>query len=634
MFITLFILSISFVFSQGTKKQAKILKNPGIGKIIKMDVLNSKYQETNLSISPDGKYLFFMSENPSSWSTANYAGEKGRYDGDIWYSQNINGNWQKPKNVGRTINTPQGEDEPNISPDGQTVCFQSWRTDWKTTGGPYYKAELSGTKWKNPVGLNSGITEFFKNMEKTGQNQGTDGATFSSDGKKFIIAYGAGYRSNMDIYMSTKDSKGKWSTFKKLPISTPNNERSPFLAADGKTLYFASDGYTGFGKLDIYKTTLNDDGTCGEVVNIGEPFNTKEDDYGFVLTASGDDAYFVRNGDIYYVDLRKTTQDIKPIPTVILSGIVRDSISGKPLEALVKVKDMSNNTEVGTSRSNANTGEYSVVLNRGKKYLQLVDRAQYKEYSKSIGVPSDTNFTEIKRNVDLVPISFEPQVVPVDTIKPIVKDTIKPVVKDTIKPINEIKKDTIKKEVIKPPILPTKTEPEKNCLTKLLDNTHLSFGLAGAYPPAFGLKAELDYKNFGFTLSGLYLPNVGELDETKPPEKFKSDNYSKTFLAAIIYHFPLNCQFYPFVGLYYGLQQRHWKKDIVSQGGIYPQEGDYTAYHYGIALGTKIFFGNSFYIEPSLGLGKNSVHSQPSGDIIRWDYQAMLWLSGCFIFEL
>ena len=59
-------------------------------------------------------------------------------------------------------------------------------------------------------------------------------------------------------------------------ISTPKNERSIFIAADGKTVYFASNGYGGKGGLDILKTTLNEDGTFDELYNLGEPFNTKD----------------------------------------------------------------------------------------------------------------------------------------------------------------------------------------------------------------------------------------------------------------------------------------------------------------------------------------------------------------------
>jgi hypothetical protein len=629
--IILFSFVFTEVFAQAKKMPAKILKNSITVK--KIDVLNSSYPETNLSITPDGKYLFFMSENPSTWSTKNYNGI-GRYDGDIWYSQKVGGNWQKPKNLGRTINTPQGEDEPNVSPDGQTVYFQSWRTDWRTTGGPYYKAELSGSNWRNLQGLNSGITEFFKSKDPN--NSGglaTDGATFSPDGKKFIVAFGKNYNDNMDLYISKKDSKGNWSDFKKISLNTAGNERCPFLAADGKTLYFASNGYDGFGKLDIYKTTLNDDGTCGEVLNIGEPFNTKDDDYGFVLTASGNEAYFVRNGDIYYADLKKSTEDLKPNPMVILSGIVRDSLTGKPIEATVKIKDMGSNQDVATSRSNSNSGEYSVVLPVGKKYMQIVTKKSYNDFSRTFSIPEAAPVKELKYDVNLLAAGTVVQ--PIDNKHVVTRDTI-PAKKDPeIKTIRDTasvvkqKKDTVSSDTN----LVHTVEEQSKCTDLFYRYQSVSFGLTGSIPLSYGLKIEYDYRNFGFAIGALHFPRIGELDETKPDEELKSDNYSNLILLAISYHLPINCRLYSLIGLYGGFQFREWKKDIGSPGRKDVRNGSYCANHFGEAMGLKYFVTPDFYLEGSLGFGTNSVHSQPSGDIIRWDFQILAWLGICYYLQ-
>jgi Tol biopolymer transport system component len=630
--IILFSFVSTEVFAQAKKMPAKILKNNITAK--KIDVLNSSYPETNLSITPDGKYLFFMSENPSTWSTKNYNGI-GRYDGDIWYSQKADGNWQKPKNLGRTINTPQGEDEPNVSPDGQTVYFQSWRTDWRTTGGPYYKAELSGSNWRNLQGLNSGITEFFKSKDPN--NSGglaTDGATFSPDGKKFIVAFGKNYNDNMDLYMSKKDSRGNWSDFKKISLNTSGNERCPFLAADGKTLYFASNGYDGFGKLDIYKTTLNDDGTCGEVLNIGEPFNTKDDDYGFVLTASGNEAYFVRNGDIYYADLKKSTEDLKPNPMVILSGVVRDSLTGKPIESTVKIKDMSNNQDIATSRSNSNSGEYSVVLPVGKKYMQIVTKKGYNDFSRTFSIPEAATVKELKYDVNLLAAGAVVQTI---ENKPVITQDSIPVKKD---PEIKIIRDTAsiikpKKDTVVPVITPVRINDSlEYCKNKFYLYHNFSVGFTGSIPLSYGLKVEYDYRNFGIALGALHFPQIGELDETKPGEEYKDDNFSNLFLLAFTYHFPINCKFYPLIGVYGGMQFREWKKDVGSPIKKDIQSGNYIAKHYGAAIGLKYFLNPVFYLEGSLGFGTNSVHSQPSGDLIRWDSQILAWLGICCNFQL
>ncbi|MFT4601405.1 MAG: outer membrane protein OmpA-like peptidoglycan-associated protein, partial [Arenicella sp.] len=140
-------------------------------------------------------------------------------------------------------------------------------------------------------------------------------------------------------------------------ISTPGDERSVFIAGDGKTVYFASDGYKGFGGLDVFKTTLNDDGTCGEVINIGEPFNTAKDDYGFITTASGNESYFVREGDIYFANTSEADSDLKPNVTVIISGTVKRE-NGDPVQMYLELEDGQSKEKISTSKSNSASGEF------------------------------------------------------------------------------------------------------------------------------------------------------------------------------------------------------------------------------------------------------------------------------------
>ncbi len=328
-----------------------------------LTVLNSPYRDVNISITPNGKYLYFMSGRGSMpWSSQRSTTFKGKieYDGDIWFSRRApNGDWGKPNSIGQSINTSSGEDEPNISADGQTVYFQSWKPDWRETGGPYYRAELHGDMWGKPVGIGGGINQFFQKGHTA-----TDGMSVSPDGKTFVVACGDNYDGAMDIYISRKDAKGDWSMLEKLNISTAADERSAFIGADNKTLYFASAGWGGFGKLDIFKTTIEDGVKCGDVFNIGQPFNTAEEDYGFVMDVVRNDVYFVRNSDIFMAHLGETVADsrIQAAPVVIIDGTVKDE-NGKGVEAAIALQNEDKQT-VAQSRSNAVTGEYSLSFPR------------------------------------------------------------------------------------------------------------------------------------------------------------------------------------------------------------------------------------------------------------------------------
>ena len=367
------------------KKQSETLNHKITFELVLLDNLNSRFRETNISITPDGKHIFFMSDRGGQkWSekSGKYKG-KPRYDGDLWYSNRGANGWLDPICMDSTINTNSGEDEPMISPDGQFVVFQSWKDDWKQTGGPYYIAELSGNKWSNPVGLGGGINKFFiGKYNRSGVGYATDGATLSPDGNIFMVASADDYDGEMDLYMSKKVN-GVWGSMKKMTLSTQGDERSIFMAGDGKTIYFASDGYEGFGRLDIYKTVLNEDGTFGKIMNIGKPFNTKMDDYGFIIAATGEEGFFMRKGDIYGVSITEADADLKPAPVLLITGRVQGA-KGEFIETHLNLIDTEKKKIISTSKSNSKTGNYSFSIPQQTATYQIKDRE---------GVHADTTFS-------------------------------------------------------------------------------------------------------------------------------------------------------------------------------------------------------------------------------------------------
>jgi Tol biopolymer transport system component len=423
-FTCLFLTFSATVFAQFTPP--RILKHPAQIRLERIDVLNSTFRETNLNVSPDGKYLFFMSGRGGQiWSKArpNFYGGRMEHDGDIWFSQKIGGRWAFPQCLGSNVNTNDGEDEPNISPDGQKITFQSWGRPWQTTGGPYYQSSLNGTTWGFATGLGGGINAFFLDKEKafykryaldtnTPNDYGTDGVTLSPDGKIFIVAVGE-YDGNMDLYISRKNAYGVWSYPKRLPISTLGDERSPFLAGDGKTLYFASDGYGGWGGLDIFKTVLNDNDTCGEIVNIGAPFNNWEDDYGFILTASGNDAYFVREGDIYYADTKDALPEMKPSSsTLMIAGVITNTKTQKGIGATIKIINPATKLLIAQTQSNAVTGEYAIMLPLSAiNFAEEVTKTGFESGKQTFNIQIKTGLNKVESNIALKPIEKPVEVV-------------------------------------------------------------------------------------------------------------------------------------------------------------------------------------------------------------------------------
>ena len=271
--------------------------------IMALPMLNTPYRECNLSILPNGKSLYFMS------TRAGLGGVAG--NGDLYQSDFINGQWEDPIPIS-SINTVSGEDEPTFSADGLTMYYQSWAGDWVTMGGPYYQANLMNGIWEKKGSMGMNINRFFALQSKANMGYGTDGMAVSADGTLFVVACGPDYRGPMDLYYSIKGNQG-WSFPKIMGVSTPGDERSVFIAADNRTIYFSSDGMGGFGGLDIFRVRITDDGTLGYPVNIGAPFNTPADDMGFVASADGRSAFFIRDLDIYYADITELGEAIKPM---------------------------------------------------------------------------------------------------------------------------------------------------------------------------------------------------------------------------------------------------------------------------------------------------------------------------------
>lgn len=307
-------------------QEYEILKHDKPIAIQELRQLNSRSRESNLSILPNSKSIYFMSDREMK------NGSLGG-NGDIYRSDFENGKWGNPMELGSSINTNSGEDEPTFSSNGTVMYYQSWAGNWKSMGGPYYMAKLVNGIWEKQGSIGNNISRFFADQFDKSFGYATDGMAVSPDGNLFIVACGQDYNGEMDLYFSVKKN-GVWSYPELMGISTSGNERSVFIAGDSKTIYFSSNGMGGFGGLDIFKVKIQDNGKLGIPVNIGEPFNTAKDDMGFVASADGKSAFFIRNLDIYYADISQLEEAIKPTIQPVVEEIPlpvkKENISKQP----------------------------------------------------------------------------------------------------------------------------------------------------------------------------------------------------------------------------------------------------------------------------------------------------------------
>jgi hypothetical protein len=185
-------------------------------------------------------------------------------------------------------------------------------------------------------------------------------------------------------------------------INSPYDEVGIFLAPDGKTLFFCSDGHSSMGGHDVFKTTL-ENGKWTKPVNLGYPINTGGKDGPFVLSADAQTGYLAsdRNGglggtDIYKVDLgsyavlEKDGKKKEFSGLSILKGVVRDGYEGYGLpEADLLFKDAAGQ-EAGSTSTNEN-GEYFITLKGGSNYTVSVKKKGFKDTSETFELKQGKN---------------------------------------------------------------------------------------------------------------------------------------------------------------------------------------------------------------------------------------------------
>jgi len=143
-----------------------------------------------------------------------------------------------------------------------------------------------------------------------------------------------------DIYMVEKID-GKWSEPINLgpEINTAGSEVSPFFHESGY-FFFASDGHPGEGGMDLYMVDMGGK-RWGQLNNLGTPFNTPDDDFGFLMHPSGMRGYFSSNrqdglgkDDIYLFTVPDGLGGVQVVKDVLSQIRVWDERSRRTLEGV------------------------------------------------------------------------------------------------------------------------------------------------------------------------------------------------------------------------------------------------------------------------------------------------------------
>jgi len=268
---------------------------------------------------------------------------------DIYYSENVNGEWSPIKSVSNKINLPGSwESQPTISADGRTLYFVSDRS-----GG-----------------------------------------------------FG-GY----DIYRSINSESGEWGTPINLGplINSTGNEKSPFFHPDEKTLYFSSDGWMGLGGYDIFYSKLDEHGLWTKPKNIGYPINSPDDEVGFFVSTDGMQGFFASNKfngkggwDLYSFELYDAA---RPEKVLLIRGNVKSEYSAEPVKAHIELKNL-DTKKISNIPMDSVTGNYVAVAPFNSDYIMTVKKEGHVYESRYIAKVDSMFKLPARIDIEMKPIEL------------------------------------------------------------------------------------------------------------------------------------------------------------------------------------------------------------------------------------
>ena len=257
-----------------------------------------------------------------------------------------------------------------------------------------YTSELIDGVWSNvmPISLNNPDYMVYN-------------PSLNEDGTKlyFVSDMPDGF-GGTDIYVSDIKEDGSLDTPKNLGpiVNSEGNETFPFVHNEG-TLYFSSDGHVGMGMLDVYVTVLDENDTPVNIINLGDPINSKKDDFAYFLDSEGFKGYVSSNrdgglgGDDIYAFNR--------IPPLRLKGQIFDAINNEPIAEAKVVLARKNGEEIAYFITEED-GSYEHLIDRDTDFVLKGSKHKFIPISKDFSSHGLEKKKEIivDLNIGLAPI--------------------------------------------------------------------------------------------------------------------------------------------------------------------------------------------------------------------------------------
>lgn len=315
------------------------------------------------------------------------------------YSANVkeDGSVSNPEKFANELKTKYHEATPVFTKDGKTVFFtrnnfnngKKGKSNHNLVLLKIYKATLSDNgKWSDAIELPFNSDDYQ-----------CAHPTLSNDDKTLYFASDMpGTKGLSDIFKVQINDDGTFGTPINLgeSINTEGRETFPFIS-DKNELYFASDGHPGLGGLDIFITDLK--ANDGLVLNIGEPANSPSDDFAFIINETSKRGFLSSNrsngngdDDIYKI---KEEKEIEFTCDQLLKGVVIDEKT-KEILADVKLTLFDDKFKKLAETQSDSQGNYSFdELDCNQKYYVRAEKELYATKELSVITPKESGTIEL-----------------------------------------------------------------------------------------------------------------------------------------------------------------------------------------------------------------------------------------------